>query len=296
MRRNHKLNELAGIQYMGSEGITSHCLKSITRLIQFGDKINKAKIITFELNHGAEHAFLLDINYSEYLVIKSGFSSGYGGEGPRGFSEALRLLEQHNIELEEYCVNEDFMNRLNQSALMKVDIEFLENERNIVRPYRYSSYILEPISNNNSDGHDINSLFPPTPPFGAVDPRIMDLAIRLHVQPDFTLNTGYRRLETIIREKSKLNLHGTKLFSKAFLGIKSKLYWEDENISEEEGKANLFTSIFKAYRNKRAHQEFFSKPNEVLREFLLINELFILESTSVLRPEIIEEELVLEKD
>ena len=64
--------DLAKIQYHGEEGMTHSCLNAIIRLIQFGDQIEEVKLLTFE----TRHCFLLSFaNQSDYIAIKSGFSS-----------------------------------------------------------------------------------------------------------------------------------------------------------------------------------------------------------------------------
>lgn len=60
--------------------------------------------------------------------------------------------------------------------------------------------------------------------------------------------------------------------------MKSLYFWknvENENASNALGR--LFTNIFTAYRNERAHSEIKKSPPQLFREFLLINELYLLE-------------------
>ncbi|MCH8504956.1 MAG: hypothetical protein LAT50_11610, partial [Ectothiorhodospiraceae bacterium] len=51
----------------------------------------------------------------------------------------------------------------------------------------------------------------------------------------------------------------------------------------QKGRANLFVGVYMANRNRRAHKELPSKLSDELREFLLVNELFLLEAESKLR-------------
>lgn len=80
-------------------------------------------------------------------------------------------------------------------------------------------------------------------------------------------------------------LSAAKLFSKAYQGENALLEWPDVEKSEAEGRASLFIGVFKSYRNKRAHHEEDTDLKSAVREFLLLNELFLLESTTKLRPE-----------
>jgi len=81
MNKTLDKKKLAAIQYVGTGGITSHCVDAISRLVHFGDKINTAQLLSHIGPHSGAHCFLLDINYGDKVAIKSGFSSGYGGEG-----------------------------------------------------------------------------------------------------------------------------------------------------------------------------------------------------------------------
>lgn len=87
-----ELDKLAQIEYHGLAGITGECIKAIVRLIHFGDTIEKAMLISYTGGDAGQHCFLLTVNGEDLIAIKSGFSSGYHGEGPRGLSTAIQLL------------------------------------------------------------------------------------------------------------------------------------------------------------------------------------------------------------
>ncbi|WJG24065.1 TIGR02391 family protein [Vibrio furnissii] len=88
----------------------------------------------------------------------------------------------------------------------------------------------------------------------------------------------------LIKDKSSITQEmGVKLFSKAFQGEDASLYWDDIDGSEVKGRATLFSSVFMAYRNRRAHQEPGDDIHEDIREFMLLNRLFILEMSTTVR-------------
>jgi hypothetical protein len=109
---------------------------------------------------------------------------------------------------------------------------------------------------------------------------LIDLALHFWENPDDKLLTGYRRLEGTIRERTRLNEHGTKLFAKAYAVSAPRLRWKDCSDGEMAGRANLFAGAFGAHRNPRAHKELKSNRVEQLSEFLLLNHLFRLERDS----------------
>src|SRR4051812_7660644 len=113
---------LAGIQYSGLPGISSDCQDAVMRLLQYGDQITRARI----LSCSREHCLLLTINVGDLIAIKSGFGSGYLGEGSHAFSYVLQLLDSHDAQIEEYEVAPDVIERLDNSSLTISDIDNLD--------------------------------------------------------------------------------------------------------------------------------------------------------------------------
>jgi len=283
-----EISKLADVEYHGSNGITQHCLDAIARLIQFGDRIEKSWLLSGPADQWncRTHGLILTINNGQLVVIGSGFSSGYGGEGCKGLSKALQLLMRHKAEVVELEIKADVMNRLEHQCLLQSDIESIESSKP-VRPNRYYDYILFD-SERGKDffgDKDLNNLFPPVIPLAIIDTRILDLALGFEEQPDLSLLSGYRRLEGLVREKhEKLKgLSAAKLFAKAYQGENAILEWPDIDKSETEGRASLFIGVFKTYRNKRSHHEQSDDMGIALREFLLLNELFLLESKAIMK-------------
>ncbi len=95
--------------------------------------------------------------------------------------------------------------------------------------------------------------------------------------------SSYRRLEGTIRKRTSIegDVIGAKLFTKAFRGENAPLYWENVEPAEREGRAAMFEGIYMAFRNRRAHRELELSLDEEIREFLLVNELFLLESQAI---------------
>ena len=276
-------NDLAGIQYLGLAGVTAQCLRGIARLIHFGDTIHHARLITSKENH---HSFILTVNHNEQVAIKSGFASGYTGTGAHGLSTAIQMLMRHHVKIDEYNVSSEFIERLDRSCLLHSDLEQLE-EQKAVKPDRYADYIIgvDFIARRHLYDNDLlRSEFPAAIPFHIIDDRIMDLALDFPTNPDFCILSAFRRLEDIIRERTELkDESGESFFGRAFHGPESILCW-DGHKNEQKGKANMFVGIFGTYRNPRAHREQKTKIGEYLREFLLLNELFLLESNAIKRP------------
>jgi len=278
--------ELAGIQYHGLAGITGECLDSIKRFIHFGDTIHEAKLLTCRDGDSIHHAFILTVNFDEIIAVKSGFSSGYRGTGAEGLAVALQILIRHSVNIDEFEIKSEVIERINTSCLLVTDLENLKN-LNPIRPQRYTDYIVDLKPNTLPrlyDNKELRAEFPASIPFGILDARLIDLAIDFFNDPDACLLKAFKRLEGIVKKRTGIKAKsGAKLFSEVFLNEDSVLYWEDEDRGEHVAKANMFSAIFGTYRNPRAHQEKLSNDRDCLKELLLINELYYLEGIAVER-------------
>lgn len=268
-------NRLAGIQYAGLPGISEACVQAIQRMLQYNDHIVSAKVLT----NDHDHCLLLVVDEYDKVAVKSGFASGYGGEGPRALARALQLLLDHGVEIEEVEVEHAVLDRLDASGLTEQDLEAIDACKT-VRPTRIYDYIYDTSGSVKSLGLHWNR-FPAVLPFAIIDKRMADLAIRFFEEPNDTLLQGFRRLEDTVRQRTESQEHGAKLFSQAFQGEGAKLTWQDVQPSELVGRVNLFTGAYMAHRNPRAHREMREDTNALLSEFLLLNHLFTLEANAV---------------
>lgn len=268
-------NSLAGIQYAGLPGISEVCVQAIQRMLQYNDQIDSAKL----LSNNHDHCLLLVVEEYDRVAVKSGFSSGYGGEGPRALARALQLLLDHGVDVEEVEVERAVLDRLDASGLTARDLEAIDAAQN-VRPTRIYDYIYDAVGAVKSLGMHW-SRFPAVLPYSIIDRRIADLALRFLEEPNDTLLQGFRRLEDTVRQRTESQEHGAKLFSQAFQGEGAKLTWQGIQPSELVGRVNLFTGAYMAHRNPRAHREMSDDMTALLSEFLLLNHLFKLESDAV---------------
>ena len=264
-------NQMAGIEYMGVAGASADCQRAVVMLLQSDRSLMRARILTSD----RYHCILLVDEVGDRVAIKSGFSSGYSGEGPRALSYVLQLLVSHKIDIDEIKVEPVVFGRVDSSSLTSSDLDFIVGAKP-VRPPNWSQYIDDKDSKRAQDGI-LWKDFPPLIPFAIIDSRLMDLAISFWENPDDRLLKAYRRLEDSVRRRTGVDEHGSKLFSQAFIGNGAKLGWAGINDGEKIGRAQLFTSVYMAYRNPRAHRELEGKLVEQLAEFLMLNHLYLLE-------------------
>jgi hypothetical protein len=243
----------AQIEYHGQSGVTAACIQAIVRLVQSGVWVSRALLLSVDNSH----AFLLRVGEADHIAVKSGFSSAYSGEGPRG---------------------------LNAGALTESDLDLIEAS-SPVRPLRLHDYVY---FGNGSDGvpdAGLRAYFPAVVPYRLVDHRIIDLALKFDSDRDAAIMSGYRRLEGIVRERTgaALDWSAVKVFARAFQGDDSILVWNGSDAAESKGKGALFAAVFMAFRNGRAHRELKRTIEQELREFMLLNELYLLEAEAVQR-------------
>lgn len=273
----------AAIEYHGRTDVTRLCVRAVERLLHDA-VITRALVLTWHDGRCGRHALLLSDVDDGLIAIKSGFRSGYPGEGPRGLSRVLTLFDWHGIGLDEVLVGADLLERLDASALTLDDLEWLENAAR-ARPARLWDYIDIARFGAPKAGNPWRSAEGGKMPFALIADPLADLARAFEANPDATLAQAHRRLETRVRarlgEPQTSDLGGVRLYRQAFVGPDRRLHWPGVSASEHDGRANLFLGCVLAYRNRRAHVESLEDPNVQLMEFLLLNHLFHLESGAI---------------
>lgn len=205
-----RFNQLAAIQYIGLSGYSEPCYRAVQWLVQYQERIEQALLLTF----ASQHALLLTLEQEETVAVKSGFASGYSGEGPRTLAEVLTLLDSLNIAIEEHEVSQATFERLEASAMTIKDIESIKSSRP-VRPQRWHDYIYDAMGGKRRSPW---STFRPVMPWAIIDARLTDLALRFFDAPDSSILNACRRLEDHLRQRIGSTEHGTRLFAEAFNG------------------------------------------------------------------------------
>lgn len=284
MGAKFEISELAGIEYHGASGYTQRSLDALVNVLSTAGNVQSARLLSWFDGHSGTHAILVNILPSLQVLIKPGFSSGYSGEGPSGLSTAIRILQMFDVDIEEYVIDHAVFLRCEAGCLLTSDLEKLERARP-VRPYRLHEYIIRrPDWSDDEEYLDLLQNFPASLNFGLLDERLIDLAVGFLKNPDHSISTAYRRLEDIVRNRIGVyDQSGSHLFKAAFEGKNSPLHWNDLNPGEQAGKVDLYKAVYSTYRNPRAHREIPSDLKEAVREFMMINQLYCLESAAVPR-------------
>jgi hypothetical protein len=273
------------LEYLGIAGATKDCAQAVEQLLHYDREITETLILTVERGTNARHALLLTDNFGGQIAIKSGFSSGYGGGGPRGFSATLALLHWHGVKLDEISIDAEMLERLDASALTLGDLEAIAAARR-VQPQTLWDYVLE------QDDFGRDTINPwrdrePVIPFAILDDRLAAAAREFWDDPDGKLMKAHRLLEETIRKKACISIEDAasggpaRMYAAAFNGKTPKLGWPSITSSEHTGRTGLFLGLMQAYRHPRAHRDERASQAEHLRELLLLNHLFTLEREAV---------------
>lgn len=267
-------------QYHGSPRTTQSCLDALVRQITEPCHVGRAVLLT----SGHCHAFYLESQDPTPVLIKSGFTSGYPGEGPAGLAIALHLLLRHRIEIEEVIITPAMMSRLNGSKLTAGDVSKVRSERRVL-PTRVYDYMSDGLQGRGRPIDQMRRQHPLVVPWAVLDDRLVDFALEFDLEPDMTVLKAFRRLEALVKERCAMSAesHGMKVFQQAFRGAGAVLEWKGLPFAEAEGRAKLFEGAYSAFRNARAHRDEIVDKVRTYREFLLVNELFLLESEATMK-------------
>ncbi len=88
-----KIEDLAGIEYYGSAGITARCLTALTMLIQASDDIISRAFLLADLDSCSKcgtHCFLLWPESSDPIAIE--LKTGVAGAGQRAIAQILSYM------------------------------------------------------------------------------------------------------------------------------------------------------------------------------------------------------------
>ena len=111
------------IKYEGSTRATQYCIDDFMKRLYGSRKITDMTILTCQ-NY---HALMLCFENRDLVVfIKSGLTSGYSGEGPKGTSLIIRLAEEAEITIKELKATASLFKRINSSRATVKDVEFIK--------------------------------------------------------------------------------------------------------------------------------------------------------------------------
>ena len=120
------------IKYEGSTRATQYCIDDFMKRLYGNREITDMTILTCE----KYHALMLCFEIRDIVVfIKSGLTSGYSGEGPKGTSLIIRLAEESGITIKELKATTSLFKRINSSRATVKDVEFIKKNSKVSLDY-----------------------------------------------------------------------------------------------------------------------------------------------------------------
>lgn len=130
------------IKYEGSTRAAQYCIDDFMKRLYGSRKITDMTILTCE----KYHALMLCFENRDLVVfIKSGLTSGYSGEGPKGTSLIIRLAEETGIIIKELKATTSLFKRINSSRATVKDVEFIK--KNGTENFDYDRLCLPNVDN-----------------------------------------------------------------------------------------------------------------------------------------------------
>lgn len=130
------------IKYEGSTRATQYCIDDFMKRLYGSHKITDMTILTCEKYHALMLCFE---NRNIVVFIKSGLTSGYSGEGPKGTSLIIRLAEEAEITIKELKATASLFKRINSSRATVKDVEFIK--KNGTENFDYDRLCLPNVDN-----------------------------------------------------------------------------------------------------------------------------------------------------
>ena len=252
------------VQHMGRAGDSMACLLAVDTIVNSQNPPRKASVVTHvtdRRNGQRQHLLLFwDWNALELAVVHSGFASGYGGEGPRTFSEALCMLSDRKIPTNEIYVDEPVFEAIEHRRLTTRLIEFLRSADagSMDEPW-YAIWA------RHQDEMETQTFWQkrhqPKPDFDFLDPELAERCRTLYAaNVQAAIREAYlvveERLRNLIRDPddSEDILTGDKLLVKALHPETGKLTDKSLPRSEREGLFLMSKGAYQFVRNPRAHR------------------------------------------
>lgn len=271
------------MEYHGVSGSTADCVLAVERLLQHGPRANNCVILSHDENTVSHHALMITTYNGDQIFIRSGFTSGYDGEGPRGFAKVLSLLDWHGVQLSEISVSSLVIESVDKATLSDADLKTIYTSKTL-KPTRLWDYVYA--VNQQRLGSNPWKDSPSFLPLQIFDDRLATAARDFEQDPDGFLLKGNRLLECSVRDKAGITdskvSGAVAVFTMAFNGRDPLLIWEGISPAEKEGRSNLFIGFAKSYRNPRAHKSENGTFLEQVQELLLLNHLLCLEAKATL--------------
>ena len=253
----------AEIQYMGISDDVETCVLAIDTVVNSENPPRKASIVTWRKdrsNRIYRHLFLFWYwNHVPLTVVHSGFTSGYGGSGPHGFSEALCSILYREISTNEIFLSESEFNAIEKRRLTPKIIERLRTADDM--PFEFPWHWIMPRHSEITESEFWAQRHNPKMVFDFLDNEISKQCRKLYpLNREESVFVAFKVVEERLRAlMSKSNdyqedLTSDRLITRALNPTSGILTDKGLSPSEREGMHLMFKGAFQFVRNPRAHR------------------------------------------
>ncbi|MDE2838674.1 MAG: hypothetical protein OXL97_14400 [Chloroflexota bacterium] len=273
------------MQYLGTPYDLNPCLLAIDTIVNSVRPPQRASLVTWAKDrprHLEKHLFLFwGWREAPLTVVQSGFTSGYGGEGPRALSMALCMVFDKAIPLSQLYVNERLFNAVNRQRTTEKMLEELYVQGDPVEPWA-PHYVLV----DHKRTIDERTFWPkwhtPSPVFDFLDPELAERCGALYsANMQAAIREAYlvveERLRSLMSDPSDDGhvLTGHRLIVKALQTESGELTDKSLPHSEREGLFLMFKGAYMNVRNSRAHRSIEEKDQQRAIELIYLADLLL---------------------
>lgn len=261
------------------------CLLAVGTIVNSQYPPRKASVITHvtdRRNWQREHLLLFwDWNALELAVVHSGFTSGYGGEGPRTFSEALCMLSDRKIPTNEVYVENAVFEAIEHRRLTTRFIQILRSAdaASVDEPWHA-------IWERHQDQVEAQTFWlmrhQPKPNFDFLDPELAQRCRTLYpANAQAAIQQAYLVVEERLRSLTSAPDDnedvptGDRLIVKALHHETGELTDRSLPRSEREGLFLMFKGAYMYVRNSRSHRFVDEKDPQRAIEFIYLADLLL---------------------
>ena len=252
------------VQYMGLAGMARPSLLAVDAIVNSQHPPRKASVVTWMANpkdRQGKHLFLFwDWNEVDLTVVQSGFTSGYDGEGPRSYSQALCMILDRGISTNEIRVAETAFNAIEHRRMTTELAERLRSADDTPAEWLWIS-VWDRHETEVDDQTFWKTFHSPKPDFDFLDPELSKRCRSLWPShAETAVFEAFRiveeRLRALVGESSEGEdpLIGEKLITRALNPKNGILIDTSLTSSEREGLYLMFKGAYQFVRNPRAHR------------------------------------------
>lgn len=273
------------VQYMGTPYDLTPCLLAIDTIVNSERLPERTSLVTWAKDrpkHLESHLFLFwGWKEAPLTVVRSGFTSGYSGEGPRAFSMALCMIWDKGVPMDQLYVPEDLFDAINKQHATEEMLDGLRVQGEPMEPWT-GHYVREQDKQMVGERTFWPRWHTPRPVFDFLD---AELAERCHsLYPD-NVGSAVREAYILVEERLRAligrssageeTLSGQNLLNEALHPERGILTDRSLPRSERDGLFLMFKGAHMYVRNPRAHRFVDEKDPQRAIEFIYLADLLL---------------------